>query len=128
MDAKSYTELAQQYLRAAVQLSGHQVLLPYLQLYGQAVELTLKAFIAKHGETPAPIHELLKLLKSAEKHGLAVTASERSVIARLHEVFYKTEGGFKYATRYPSPVNAFVWSGHEKTRATIESLLGKVSE
>ena len=71
-----YWHLAAQYFHAAQAVSSTQrnLMFPALQLYGQSLELALKAFLLKRGATLSEVngmrHRLAEILKDARRRRL----------------------------------------------------------
>ena len=110
-----YWRFSAEYFLAAqaVQAKSHKLLAPTLQLYGQALELALKAFLLKRGVTLAQVegmrHPLADILKFSRNRRLGtevkLTANDIALINLLSENYAKHR--FRYivtgSTRVPEP-------------------------
>ena len=102
-----FIDYARRYIKAAAHLrEDGELLQPRYQLWGQALELALKAFLSKHEHRPWPqTHDLVKLMTLAEPYGLELSERDRkNVITNLNKMFFLSEpDGRKFASRYPVP-------------------------
>jgi hypothetical protein len=110
-----YWHFAAQYFRAAeaVRAAPQALTFPSLQLYGQSIELCLKAFLLRRGTTLAEVngmrHRLSEIVAAARKRRLGtqvkLSSHDLALINLLNEN-YATHR-FRYivtgATRIPQP-------------------------
>ena len=110
-----YWHFAAQYFHAAkaVNSTKRNITIPTLQLYGQSVELVLKAFLLKRGTTLAEVnamrHRLEEILQAARKRRLGtevkLSRNDIALINLLSENYASHR--FRYivtgATRIPQP-------------------------
>ncbi|MDY6894851.1 MAG: HEPN domain-containing protein [Thermotogota bacterium] len=74
-----------------------------LHLWGQSIELGLKAFILSKNNEPKEVHDLVKLTRKAEELGLSLTQLEISSVVLLNHYFFEDLATqTKYKTRYPT--------------------------
>jgi hypothetical protein len=110
-----YWHFAAQYFHAAqaVNAASSRLIFPALQLYGQSIELVLKAFLLKRGATLQEVnamrHRLADILQAARRRKLGVEVkldkNELALIQLLSENYAVHR--FRYivtgATRVPQP-------------------------
>jgi HEPN domain-containing protein len=123
--AAGYWQFASQYLHAAQTINAaHQqkMLMPLLHLYGQAIELALKAFLLKRGSSLSDVnklrHDLSSLLSLARKRRLGtevrLSRNDLTLIQLLNQNY--SEHRFRYivsgATRIPLPDHLSITCEH----------------
>lgn len=116
-----WAHLAKKYFRAADLIYKHwyegriptpDVMLgmiePISQLYGQSIELNLKAYLRFKGLRHRNIHNLRDLLAKSRENGLQVS-DEHDIVGKLSDVFHISQDPeyvTKYAVRYPKEPGA----------------------
>lgn len=116
-----WAHLAQKYFRAADLIYRHwyegriptaDVMLgmiePISQLYGQSIELNLKAYLRFKGLRHGNIHNLRDLLEESAKNGLQIS-DPHDIVGKLSDVFHRSQDPeyvTKYAVRYPKEPGA----------------------
>lgn len=81
---------------------------PISQLYGQSIELNLKAFLRLNGMKHGNVHNLRDLFGQCVKNGLQV-ADPHDIVGKLSDVFHQSQDPdylTKYAVRYPKEPGA----------------------
>jgi hypothetical protein len=99
-----YSEM---YLAAAKVIeANHRLILPRLQMTGQAIELLLKACIAGCNHKPPREHDLIILCKSCVNYDYFLSEADIAFIFHLNHHFYKdVVTKTKYKSRYPTGNN-----------------------
>ena len=127
-NAVAFIDYVERYLDAASYVpEGGNRLFPLMQLYGQATENALKAFLAAtEGKWPR-WHDLVKLWKKAEKLGLELTTDQRDIhLVELNKIYYKPDSpGWEYPTRYPS-TGGSVWT--TPTKENLKKLVQTIAD
>ncbi|MCG7947082.1 MAG: HEPN domain-containing protein [Candidatus Thiodiazotropha taylori] len=95
---------SEQYLAAAKVIEANlHLILPRLQMTGQAIELILKACIAGCNQTPPHDHDLIKLCKRCVNYDYCLSEADVAWIFHLNHHFYKdVVTKTKYKSRYPT--------------------------
>lgn len=100
-----FEDYVNRYLQAAscIPEGNGNLLFPRMHMYGHAIELSLKAYIASTDNEWKEIHDLVKLLNEAIGYGLSATEhQQKSVIPNLNKIYYKPDNSdWKYPSRYP---------------------------
>jgi uracil-DNA glycosylase family 4 len=130
-ETSAFLDFVDRYLDAASYVpEGGNRLFPVMQLYGQATELALKAYLASTVGKWGMVHDLMLLLATAEKNGLAIADSQRDNIKKLNQVYYYS-GAFdqKFPARYPR-VGGAVWvtPGKRQLVEIVESIASQARD
>lgn len=124
--------IAREYLGAASFLAsqpstdwpGHHSL-PWFQLIGQSLELSLKAFIAASRLPPPQHHDLIRLFEQAEQRGYVPPDEEHMLVhvVILDHWFHRHAAtGTKYGSRYGNHGGGTV-PDHNKLARFVESVI-----
>jgi HEPN domain-containing protein len=102
MQAVTLVRYSEHYLAAAKAIEdNHILILPYLQMAGQSIELLLKACLAGLNEKPPHEHDLIKLSKRCVNSGYCISESDIAWIVHLNQHFYHISG---HPTFEPAPL------------------------
>lgn len=94
--AAAYGVYADDYLRSARVLKDsetllHHTLMPWYQLMGQALELSMKACLAVSGVSPPRTHDLVALCRQVEEAGFALGVDHAHAhLVHLNHGYYKS--------------------------------------
>ncbi len=101
----AFEDYVNRYLLAASHIpeGNGNLLFPRMHMYGHAMELSLKAFIASTDNEWKEIHDLVSLLNTAMGYGLSATEHEKkSVVPNLNKIYYQPDNSdWKFPSRYP---------------------------
>jgi len=125
--ALAYADFATQYLRAAkfIPSDDSHLFFPRLQLWGQSIELALKAYLWSRGKDPGHGHDLSHFTAEAQTLGLQLTTDElSSIIQKVNEAYFERPSGERFMSRYPRlHGSAWVTPGFPAVAALVESIL-----
>ncbi len=100
-----FEDYINRYLLAASYIpeGNGDLLYPRMHMFGHAMELSLKAFIASTDNEWKEIHDLVSLLNTAMGYGLLATEHEqKSVVPNLNKIYYKPDNSdWRFPSRYP---------------------------
>ena len=125
-----YASYAQSYLSAATMLdSDHHYLrhsMPWYQLMGQALELSMKSCLAAAGQEPPRTHDLVRLCKLVEANGFDFGVEHiHALIIHLNHGYYEDLAtGDRFAARYGGGGNWIV-PDHARLAKSVESLIAQ---
>jgi HEPN domain-containing protein len=124
--------IAREYLAAASVLASEPLTgwlgpysLPWFQLVGQSLELSLKAFIAASGLHPPQHHDLIRLFEAAEQCGYEPPTEEHMLVQVVildHWFHRHAATGTKYGSRYGNHGGGTV-PEHGKLARFVESVI-----
>ena len=105
VQALEWLAFAKDYSAAATLVAEQAklLMLPRLQLTGQAVELALKACLAASAEQPPVAHNLVELYSLVAARGYSLSESQQAAIVHLSHFYYQDLGtNTKFKARYPA--------------------------
>lgn len=127
--AQSYLIAAQGFFEGAEALAKHspQFLLPCAFLSSQALECTLKSFLAHKGKTEKDLrsigHDLETLWVNAANHGLQIESTPKPWCELLNSAHNKP-----YFFRYPMGLNGISYPAIEPMISELNSIIILVKE
>ena len=113
----AFLDYVDRYLDAASYVPAEgKVLIPRMQLYGQATELALKAYLASTVGEWENEHDLVYLATETTGLGLSLTSEQKRQLVNLNKIYYKPDSrNWKFPSRYPSTGHG-VWLTPSKER------------
>ena len=132
--AAAYAVYANDYLRSAGVLKDseplpHRTLMPWYQLMGQALELSMKACLAVAGVSPPRTHDLVALCKKVEAAGfvLGVEHAHAHLVHLNHGYYEDLATGDRFVARYGGGGSKAV-PDHDRLSAVCTELLRQAKE